>query len=67
MYNDRNMAVNLFLSFLNKFDPIVTELNKRHNLLEDRIRKEIVEFNNIQVSKLTRISFEDRADYLMLK
>jgi hypothetical protein len=57
------MAVNLFLSFLNKFDPIVTELNKRHNLLEDRIRKEIVEYNNIQVSKLTRISFEDRADY----
>ena len=63
MYNDRNMGVNLFLSFLNKLDPIVTELNKRHNLLEDRIRKEIVEYNNIQVSKLTRISFEDRADY----
>ena len=57
------MGVNLFLSFLNKLDPIVTELNKRHNLLEDRIRKEIVEYNNIQVSKLTRISFEDRADY----
>jgi len=63
MYNDRNMVVNLFLSFLNKFDPIATELNKRHNLLEDRIRKEIEEFNNIQFSKLTRISFEDRADY----
>ena len=63
MYNDRNMGVNLFLSFLNKFDSIATELNKRHNLLEDRIRKEIVEYNNIQVSKLTRISFEDRADY----
>ena len=57
------MGVNLFLSFLNKLDPIVTELNKRHNLLEDRIRKEIVEYNNIQFSKLTRISFEDRADY----
>jgi hypothetical protein len=63
MYNDRNMGVNLFLSFLNKLDPIATELNKRHNLLEDRIRKEIEEYNNIQVSKLTRISFEDRADY----
>ena len=57
------MGVNLFLSFLNKLDPIVTELNKRHNLLEDKIRKEVVEYNNIQVSKLTRISFEDRADY----
>ena len=63
MYNDRNMVVNLFLSFLNKFDPIATELNKRHNLLEDKIRKEVVEYINIQVSKLTRISFEDRADY----
>ena len=63
MYNDRNKGVNEFLSFLNKFDSIATELNKRHNLLEDRIRKEIVEYNNIQVSKLTRISFEDRADY----
>ena len=63
MYNDRNMGVNEFLSFLNKFDSIATELNKRHNLLEDRIRKEIKEFNNIQFSKLTRISFEDRADY----
>ena len=63
MYNDRNKGVNEFLSFLNKFDSIATELNKRHNLLEDRIRKEIEEFNNIQFSKLTRISFEDRADY----
>jgi hypothetical protein len=33
MYKDRNMGVNLFLSFLNKLDPIVTELNERHNLL----------------------------------
>ena len=63
MHNDRNMGVNEFLSFLNKFDSIATELNKRHNLLEDKIRKEVVEYNNIQVSKLTRISFEDRADY----
>ena len=63
MYKDRNMGVNLFLSFLNKLDPIVTELNERHNLLEDKIRKEVEKFNNMQVSKLTRIPFEDRADY----
>ena len=67
MDNYNNLGINLFLNFLNKLGPLVEELNIRHNLLEDRIKKDVKEFNNKQVIKLTRMAFEDREEYLMLR
>ena len=63
MDNYNNLGINLFLNFLNKLGPLVEELNIRHNLLEDRIKKDVKEFNNKQVIKLTRMAFEDREEY----
>ena len=40
MDNYNNLGINLFLNFLNKLGPLVEELNIRHNLLEDRIKKD---------------------------
>ena len=63
MDNYNNLGINLFLNFLNKLGPLVEDLNIRNNLLEDRIKKDVKEFNNKQVIKLTRMAFEDREEY----
>ena len=57
MDNYNNLGINLFLNFLNKLGPLVEELNIRHNILEDRIKKDVKEFNNKQVIKLTIMAF----------
>jgi isochorismate synthase EntC len=63
MYNDNNLGIKLIMNFFNKLDPVVKELNERHNRLEEKIKSEVVRFNDTQVEKLTRISMIDREDY----
>tara|TARA_B100000795_G_scaffold134275_1_gene100289 strand:- start:717 stop:1400 length:684 start_codon:yes stop_codon:yes gene_type:complete len=57
------MAVNKILNFLDKLNPIIKELNERHNLLEDRVSFEVVKFTESQVLILTRKPMDERVDY----
>ena len=57
------MSVNKVLNFLDRLNPIIKELNKRHNLLEERVRFEVIQFIETQVLILTRKPMDERDDY----